>query len=117
MARISVTEANQALVSTGWSYISLHTGDPGTTGANEVSGSGYARAAVTWNAAASGSRTNSNAIAITIPASTTVTYFGIWSASTAGTYYIGGLLTPSVTSGGSGASVTFARTTVSITAS
>jgi hypothetical protein len=116
MPRISVTEANQALVNTGWSFISLHTDDPGTTGANEVSGAGYSRASITWNTASGGSRTNSNAIAITIPAGTTVTYFGLWSASTAGTYYIGGLLTPSVTASVS-TSVTFATTTVSISAS
>lgn len=117
MARISVTEANQALVNTGWAYISLHTADPGTTGASEVSGSPYARASITWNAAASSARTNSNAISITIPTSTTVTYFGIWSAVTAGTYYIGGALSPSVTSTTSTVNVTIAATAISIAAS
>ena len=81
MARISTTEANQALATTGWSYVSLHTGDPSTTGANEVTGGTYARVAVTWNSPSSGTVTQSNALSINLPASTTVSYFGVWSAS------------------------------------
>jgi len=80
MARISTTEANQALSTTGWSYVSLHTADPGTTGASEVTGGTYARVAVTWNAASGGSVSNSGALSINLPASTTASYFGVWGA-------------------------------------
>lgn len=59
--------------------------DPGTsTNANsgEVSGGSYARQAVTWGAAASGQKTNSAALTIPIPASTTVGYLVGYNAST-----------------------------------
>ena len=117
MARISTTEANQALSTTGWSYVSLHTGDPSTTGANEVTGGTYARVAATWNTPSSGSVTNNAALSINLPASTTVTYFGVWSASTSGTYYIGGALSPSVTTGASAGVVTIASAALTVTAS
>ena len=117
MARISTTEANQALSTTGWGYVSLHTADPGTTGASEVSGGTYARVAVTWNAPSSGSVTNSGSLSINLPASTTAAYFGVWSASTSGSYYIGGALSPSVTTGGSAGVVTIAASALSVSAS
>lgn len=117
MARISTTEANQALATTGWAYVSLHTADPGTTGASEVTGGTYARVAVTWNAASGGQVTNSGALSINLPASTTASYFGVWSASTAGTYYIGGALSPSVTTGGSAGVVSIAANGITVTAS
>jgi hypothetical protein len=117
MARISTTEANQALSTTGWGFVSLHTADPTTTGGSEVTGGTYARVAVTWNAASAGAVTNSNALSINLPATTTAAYFGIWSALTAGTYYIGGALSPSVTTGSSAGVVTLAAAAISVTAS
>ena len=117
MARISTTEANQALATTGWSYVSLHTADPGTTGASEVTGGTYARVAVSWNAASSGSVTQSGALSINLPASTTASYFGVWSASSSGTYYIGGALSPSITTGSSAGVVTIAAGSLSVSAS
>ena len=117
MARISTTEANQALATTGWAYVSLHTGDTSTTGANEVTGGTYARVAVTWNAASGGSVTNNGALSLNLPASTTASYFGVWSASTAGTFYVGGALSPSVTTGGSAGTVTIASGSLSVSAS
>ena len=117
MARISTTEANQALSTTGWAYVSLHTGDTSTTGANEVTGGTYARVAVTWNSPSSGSVTNSNALSINLPASTTASYFGVWSASSSGTYYIGGALSPSITTGTSAGVVTIAAGSLSVSAS
>ena len=117
MARASITEENQALATTGWAYISLHTADPGTTGASEVTGGSYARVAATWNAPSGGSVTNSNALSINLPASTTAAYFGIWSAITVGNYYIGGALTPSVTTGASAGVVSIAIAALSIAAS
>jgi hypothetical protein len=99
MPRISTTEANQALATTGWGFVSLHTADPGTTGASEVSGGSYARVAVTWGTPSSGVVANTNQLTINVPASTTVTYFGVWSTggTSGGQYYVGGLLTPAIT--------------------
>lgn len=70
-------------------YASLHTVNPGSAGTSEVSGGSpaYARKGLTWNSAASGSKTLSNSPAFDVPASTTVTHVGLWSALTSGTYY------------------------------
>jgi hypothetical protein len=69
--------------------ISLHTGDPSTTGANEVTGGGYTRASVTtadFAAAASGEVTLADDIAFVGPASGNCTHFGLWD----GTDFVGG---------------------------
>lgn len=70
-------------------HLSLHSGDPGTTGANEVTGGSpaYARKAVTWGAAASRQVDIASAVAFDVPASTTAFWVGMWSALSAGTYY------------------------------
>lgn len=96
-------------------YASLHTADPGNTGASEVSGGSpaYARKSVTWNAAASGSKTASNAPVFDVPASTTVTYVGFWSAATAGTFYGSGAVTSQ--NFASQGTYTVSSTTLSIT--
>lgn len=107
MARASVTAENAALnglAGTGSTNVipdvSLHTADPGTTGASENANTGsYARQACSWNAASAGSMTNSTALTFSTAGSTAVTYFGTWSSATygAGTYAIGGALTAGVT--------------------
>lgn len=70
-------------------FASLHTADPGTTGASEVSGGSpaYARKAITWNAAASGSLDNNANPVFDVPAATTVSFVGFWSAASGGTFY------------------------------
>ena len=70
-------------------FASLHTGDPGTTGANEISGGSpaYARKAITWNAASGGALDNNANPVFDVPASTTVAHVGLWSAATNGTFY------------------------------
>lgn len=70
-------------------HASLHTASPGDTGANEVTGGSpaYARKAIAFNAASSGAMDDStNGAVFDVPASTTVTHCGFWSASTAGTF-------------------------------
>lgn len=67
--------------------LSLHTGDPGTTGANEVSGGSYARKTVTWGSASGGTRSNSAAVTFDVPGSTTVFYVGFWNSG--GTTFYG----------------------------
>lgn len=66
-------------------YLSVHTGDPSTTGANELSGGGYARQALSWGSASAGAVTAA-AVAFAIPASTTIAYIGFWTASSGGTF-------------------------------
>lgn len=76
-------------------HASLHTGDPGTTGTNEVVGGSpaYARKAITWNASSSGSKTFTASVTFDVPALTTVTHCGMWSASSGGTFRGGGTST------------------------
>jgi hypothetical protein len=67
-------------------YVSLHTADPGNTGANEVTGGSYIRQLETFGAAASGALSNVTDITFENMPSCTVTYVGFWSADTAGTF-------------------------------
>jgi hypothetical protein len=70
-------------------YVSLHSSDPSTNGANEISGGSpaYARKAVSWGAAASASVTSDANVVFDVPGSTTITHLGYWSAATSGTFY------------------------------
>ena len=70
-------------------YVSLHTGDPGEAGANEVSGGGYTRMSATFAQISGPNPTvDANSAIITYPMATadwgTITYFGVWDAATAG---------------------------------
>ncbi|HYH03604.1 MAG TPA: hypothetical protein VEC37_10905 [Bacillota bacterium] len=100
-------------------YASLHTGAVGNTGANEASGSSYARVVCTSNFPAASSKSTSNDVAISYAAFTgafTFTDAGVWTASTNGTWIGGGALSASksVTSGDT-ASFATSNFTVSIT--
>lgn len=121
MALAGSTATNQALNGLDASgtptnllaFIALHSATPGTTGASEFSGGGYARQAMTWNAASGGSKTNSGTATFTTAGATAATHFSGWSAVTAGTYGIGGALTSSVTA----TTITVAAGALTITAS
>lgn len=89
-------------------YVSLHSADPGLTGASELTGGGYARVAVSpatgsWSAPATNgaNREITNAGAVTFPTATgdwlTATHFGVWDASTAGNFVRGDALADSKT--------------------
>ncbi len=60
---------------------SLHSADPGTTGASELTGGSpaYARKAVTWNAAAASNIDQANAPVFDVPGGSTVAFVGYWS--------------------------------------
>jgi hypothetical protein len=83
-------------------WISLHTGDTSTTGANEVTGGTYARVQATWGTVTAGSVTANTSVVINVPAGTTITYWGLWTASTGPTFYFGGILAASETFGAAG---------------
>lgn len=120
MALASVTAENAALnglAGVGSTnvipFVSLHSATPGTTGASENAATGgYARQACSWNAAASGSMTNSTALTFSTAGSVAVTHIGTWSASTAGTYAIGAALGSSVTA----ATITIAAAGITLSA-
>src|SRR5690349_13545126 len=82
-------------------YISLHTADPSTTGTNEVTGGTYARVQTTWGSTSGGQSTGS-AATINVPSGTTITHWGLWTASSGGTFYYGGTLPASESFGSAG---------------
>lgn len=78
-------------------YVSLHTADPGETGASEVTGGSYARQAGTFGvASARGTDNTGNIDFVSMPAAT-VTHVGIWDAVSAGNFLWGGALDASKT--------------------
>jgi hypothetical protein len=97
--------------------VSLHSGDPGETGANELSSTGYSRKAATFAAASNGASSNSAAITwsnTSGPDWPSVGYFGVWSAATGGDFLGGGALTSGgvIKNGGEG---TFATGELDVT--
>ena len=79
-------------------YVSLHTADPGETGANEVTGGSYARQSGAFGNAAAGAVANTASISFTGMPAVTITHVGIWSSSTAtasANFVWGGALTAS----------------------
>jgi len=75
----------------GADWFSMHTADPGTTGANELATS--PRKLGGYPAAAAGEATNAGTVH-DIPAGSTITHFGRWSSGPAvgGTFLMGGPL-------------------------
>jgi len=122
MARLPSTQENAAVAamfsSTTTFYLSLHTGDPSTTGANEIA-SGYTRQSITFSAPSAGLATSFQSQNYTnIPAEASgISYFGIYSSSSAGTYEGGGTTSGLNGSIPSGATVSFAAGGVSLSVS
>lgn len=94
-------------------FVNLHSASPGTTGTSEL---GSTRQGVAWTTATSGSPNPSNtgALSITLAASTTATHLGGWTLVSAGVYELGFPLSPTVTTGTSAGTVTFAVGAVAI---
>lgn len=76
-------EAAALAVTALGSSISLHTGDPGTTGAAEAAGGApaYARKVTTWAGGAVDGAVVGTAVAFDVPAGT-YTHLGIWNGAT-----------------------------------
>ena len=74
-------------------YASLHTSAPGETGANEVSGGGYVRKAVSFVAPTNKTSESNADLEFTNMPACTVTHIGVWSAASAGSFIWGGNLT------------------------
>jgi hypothetical protein len=103
-------------------YVGLFTADPTDTGAttDEISGNGYSRQTITFDAASSGSATGpaSGAGAVEFTASGgnwgSITHFGVFDASTAGNMLYKGALSTSKTVT-DGDSIRFAEGSITIT--
>lgn len=82
-------------------YVSLHTADPGLTGASECSGGSYARVAVVQGGFGTAvSKAVDNDSSITFPSLSadigTATHWGLFDASSSGNFLMGGELSGSV---------------------
>jgi len=73
-------------------YLSIHTADPGDTGASEYTTYTGTRPAISFGAAASGAATSTNEQDFAAMGATTITYVGLWSATTGGAFQGGGPL-------------------------
>lgn len=81
-------------------HASLHTGDPGSTGTALTTA---ARQAVTWTVDGDGDLTLTAPVNFTgVAANGAVTYVGLWSASTGGTFRGGFALTGDLTANAAG---------------
>lgn len=98
-AEVEILDAifNQSAYSPTNVYISLHTADPGETGASEVTGGSYARqdGTTSFAAAAAGAVSTDTDISYTDMPATTVTHAGAWDAVSAGNFLWGATLTAS----------------------
>lgn len=113
MATFSVTARNQALDGITVDRVSLHSGDPGTTGANYISGGG--KQAATFDAASNGERLLNSDVAFTgLGASQAVTHYGFWLAS--GDVFKGGAALTGDQAANAAGEYTLKGTTTKITA-
>lgn len=80
-------------------YVSLHTGDPGESGTNEVvaGGNAYARKQCNFSAAGAKASSNSADLEWTNMPGVTITHVGLWSALTNGTFWWAGAVSPNKT--------------------
>ena len=71
-------------------FLSMHSADPGNTGTSEISGNAYARQSVTFTKTGNNPTVAANNAVVQFPTATgnwgMISYFGIWSAVTAGTF-------------------------------
>lgn len=69
-------------------FLGLHQGVPDDVGSGEAVGAPYARLAITWNPAASRITTKGPNVRFDTPSTPSLfTFAGLWSASTAGTFW------------------------------
>lgn len=71
-------EASAALVT----HFSLHDGDPGENGANELSGDGYERGVPTYGAASEGVADITDPVEFSTASEQSITHLGMWASTT-----------------------------------
>ncbi|MGW5520014.1 phage tail fiber protein [Nocardia africana] len=92
-AKQAAADGVKSLAAAPW--VSLHTANPGSTGASEATGAPYGRVQATWASGTTGTLTAAQ-VAVPAPAGT-YTYGGLWTAQTGGTFIAGDALNPAVT--------------------
>jgi hypothetical protein len=115
MARLPAAQENTGLnamfVPSTTYYLALFTSDPSTTGASgEVTGGSYARQSIAFGSASAGSQASTTAQNFTsMPVlAGGAPYFGLFTASTSGTYLGGGTTTGLSGAISSGSTIAFA---------
>lgn len=95
-------------------YVSLHTADPGTTGANEVTGGSpaYARKPVTFTGGSVDGTVSGTAVIFDTPAGT-FTHIGLFDSATGGTFRGGQALGSSFIAAGQDAVAVVVTLTIS----
>lgn len=91
---------NNTALQVAAAYASLHSGDPGLIGSNELSGSGYGtRPSMEFDAPSGGATSNTSAVVFPTATGnwTQATYGGLWDAATLGNFLFGGALTANIT--------------------
>jgi hypothetical protein len=91
-----------AFISNQGSFISLHSADPGLTGANEIAGG---RKQTTWGAAAVASTgpdagksvVTGSVVEFLVPTGVTVAFYGVWTAATGGVFQYSKAVLPTAT--------------------
>lgn len=105
---------NAIVVAATTYYLSLHTGSPGTTGANEGTDG---RKSITFASSSGGSQASNSAQTwASAVGGQTYSYFGVWTAASGGTFVRGGTLTSNITPG-AGAQISVASGAITFTAS
>lgn len=106
---------NQPFTPPEFVYASLHTANPGTMGANEVTGGKYERRRISWNAARANLMTNKALLDFPLMPKTTVVAIGIWDAPSGGNFMWGGDTISKTTNDGDTYQVPSSALTVSVT--
>jgi hypothetical protein len=113
MATFASVALNQALDGITVDRVSLHSGDPGTTGANYISAGG--KQAATFSAASGGERLLASDVDFTgLTANQSVTHFGFWLDS--GDVFKGGAAVTGDAEANAAGEYTLLATTTKITA-
>lgn len=86
MAGLTTAELNAAVdfVAGRAVWVSVHTADPGSTGAAEATGGAYGRKQLAWNPAAGGDASAAE-VTIDVPAGT-YSHFGLWDSAIGGVF-------------------------------
>jgi hypothetical protein len=88
----SVAAVCLAAVTTTGLFMSIHSATPGNTGASEISAYSGTRPAIAWAGASSGVVVSNDTQTYTLTATQSggIPYFGLWTATSAGTWLFGG---------------------------
>ena len=84
---LSETLTRNTAFSAALTYVSLHSANPGSTGASELASSSYARQPISFGTTPGGGQDNSNvAVSWNVQSGDNAFWYGLWTALTGGTF-------------------------------